>query len=69
MNMIRDCIDQLKRIGQGLQAVVRAENAQTAPDTQNATCGCGRDACQIGDGADSCKPQRIIAPESISGGK
>ncbi len=69
MNMIRDCIDQLKRIGQGLQIAIKAENTPTDADLKAATCGCGRDACQIGDGADSCKPQRIIAPESISGGK
>lgn len=65
MNAIQDCMNQLKRISQSLRVSLQntaSECQCDAPPKETAvqqvsTCGCGQDACQIGDGTGACKPQ------------
>jgi hypothetical protein len=73
MNMLQKCRSDLARISQSLTQVFRAQECGCQPQTEetassnSAMCGCGQDACQIGDGANACQPRSQPITEQVWG--
>ena len=65
MNVLQDCKNDLARMGRTLKQMLQAEAQQCQCKTEEkevstsdiSMCGCGQDACQIGDGPNACRPQ------------
>lgn len=68
---MQDCVNTLKRVGSQLRVLLQGDGStcqckseQVAATVQeNSTCGCGNDACQIGDSATACMPPKAVTVE------
>jgi hypothetical protein len=71
MNVLHDCKNELARIGRTLKQALQADAQQCECKAQVkevsasdvSMCGCGQDACQIGDGPNACRPQNHAITE------
>ena len=68
---IQDCVNTLKRVGSELRVLLQGDGStcecqseQVAATVQaSSTCGCGNDACQIGDSVTASTPPKAVTIE------